>query len=362
MIPVYQPWLTELEKKYINEAVDSSWISSNGKFVDKAEDLFKEFIGAKHCILTTSGTTALHLCFRAMDPPGGRRRGLIVVPNITFIASAFAAAYDPPREVELLDVDPETWNLDLNELEILLKSGEKVDTVMMVHLYGNPCDMERVLKLQKLYGFRLIEDACESLGAEIKGKKTGLWSDVSCFSFYGNKTFTCGEGGAVITDSDSIAYRARLLKGQAQDPTKRYWHVDLGYNYRMTNMQAAILCGQLERADEILAEKQRVSDRYHRNLDGHLQFQKVLDGHTHSDWLVTATVHGSRDNLSAHLKTHGIDSRKIFYPIHDMPPFKKYKSYPVSSWLSEKGISFPSYPTLTNSEIDYICEKIKEKL
>jgi perosamine synthetase len=359
MIPVYQPWLTELEKKYVAEAVESSWISSTGKFVNKAEDLFKDFIGAKHCILSTSGTTALHLCFRAMDPPGGQKRGLIVIPNITFIASAFAAVYDR-REVELIDVDPRTWNLDLDALEVLLQSGEKVDTVMMVHLYGNPCDMERALKLQKLYGFKLIEDACESLGAEINGKKTGLWSDVSCFSFYGNKTFTCGEGGAVITDNDEIAQRARLLRGQAQDPTKRYWHIDIGYNYRITNMQAAILCGQLERADDILAEKQRVSDRYHKNLDGVLQFQKVLPGHKHSDWLVTATVDGDRDELATHLKSHGIDSRKIFYPIHEMPPFKSYKEYNVSSWLSNNGISFPSYPTLTDSEIDFICEKVKE--
>jgi perosamine synthetase len=294
-----------------------------------------------------------------MDPPNGQKRGLIVIPNITFIASAFAAVYDR-REVELVDVDPRTWNLDLDALEALLQSGEKVDTVMMVHLYGNPCDMERALKLQKLYGFKLIEDACESLGAEINGKKTGLWSDVSCFSFYGNKTFTCGEGGAVITDNDLIAQRAHLLHGQAQDPTKRYWHIDTGYNYRMTNMQAAILCGQLERADDILAEKQRVSDRYHRNLDGVLQFQKVLSGHKHSDWLVTATVDGDRDALAAHLKSNGVDSRKIFYPINEMPPFKNYKEYTVSSWLSDKGISFPSYPTLTNSEIDFVCEKIKE--
>jgi len=344
----------------VSEAVESSWISSTGQFIDKAERLFKDFIGAKHCILTTSGTTALHLCFRAMDPLNGHRCGLIIIPNITFIASAFAAAYDN-RKIELIDIDPKTWNLDLDALETLLQSGIKVDIVMMVHLYGNPCDMERVLKLQKLYGFRLIEDACESLGATINGRKTGLWSDVSCFSFYGNKTFTCGEGGAVITNDDLIAQKARLLRGQAQDLTKRYWHVDLGYNYRITNMQAAILCGQLERAEDILTEKQRVSDRYHANLNDVLQFQEVLPGHKHSDWLVTAVV-DDYDKLIIHLKNQNIDSRKVFYPVNEMPPFKNDKKYPISSWLSNKGISFPSYPTLTNSEIDFICEKIKEGL
>jgi perosamine synthetase len=363
MIPVYKPWLTELEKKYVAQAIDSSWISSSGYFIDKAEELFADFIGVKYCVLTTSGTTALHLCFRALDESywqSGAHRGAVIIPNTTFIASAFAAEYDR-RNIVLVDVDPKTWNLDINALENVLKT-QVVNTVMVVHLYGNPADMEKISELQKIYGFKVIEDACEALGATVKGQKTGSLSDVACFSFYGNKTFTCGEGGAVVTDDPEIIEKTRLLRGQAQDPNKRYWHIDVGYNYRLTNTQAAILTGQLERADEILAEKQRVSDRYHRNLESVLSFQTVLPGHTHSDWLVTATVDGNREKLSQYLKEKGIDSRKVFYPISDMKPFARDQEYPVSSWLSEHGISLPSYPTLTNPKIDYICDAIKSGL
>lgn len=360
MIPVYKPWLTELEKKYAAEAIESNWISSSGYFVDKAEELFAEFIGVKHCILTTSGTTALHLCFRALDS-STPLEGLVVIPNTTFIASAFAAAYDR-REIELLDVDAKTWNLDLNALEDLLKTGRKIRTVMMVHLYGNPVDTDRVRELQRIYGFNTIEDACESLGATVKGQKTGSLADVGCFSFYGNKTFTCGEGGAITTNDEDIAQKARLLRGQAQDPNKRYWHMDVGYNYRLTNVQAAILCGQLERADQILSEKRRVFERYYDNLKSVVRFQEELPDHVNSNWLVTVVVDGDRDKLADHLKSNGVDNRKIFYPINDMPPFITSDSLIVSSWLSDKGISFPSYPTLTNQEIDNICNIIKEGL
>lgn len=362
MIPVYQPWLTDLEKKYANEALDSSWISSTGKFIDKAEELFAEFIGVKHCIVTTSGTTALHLCLRALDLPhyhGDTRNtphGLIAIPNTTFVATAFAADYDR-RPIEFIDADSETWNINLDILEKQLEQGCQYHAVIPVHLYGNPCNMWRLKNLQDQYGFKIVEDACESLGATIDGRKTGTFGDISCFSFYANKTLASGEGGAVVTDNDQLAYQARLLRGQAQD-VKRYWHVDIGYNYRMTNVQAAILCAQLERADEILSEKERVSERYRKALGSHFKFQKVLPGHQHSSWLTTLELPVEQSRVALQMAQREIDTRKVFYPISEMPPYSTQQTGPVAKRLSEHGISLPSYPQLTNKQIDFICKNL----
>jgi len=359
MIPVYRPWLTSLEKKYVNEALGSTWIA-NGKFIDKAEELFADFIGVNHCVLTTSGTTALHLALRALDSSSYLRHfGITAIPNITFIATAFASSYDS-RPIKFVDIDPNTWNMDLDELDELC-SQQPVSTVIPVHLYGNPVDMEGLIELQKKHGFNIIEDACEAIGAEIKGKKAGAWGEIACFSFYANKTFSAGEGGALVTDDKDLADRARLLRGQAQDPNKRYWHIDIGYNYRITNIQAAILCAQIERSKEILAEKERVANRYLKNLEGHCKFQTVLDGHKHSYWLISIELTHPYEKIAHIMKEGGVETRKIFFPITEMPPYteQNFDYYPNSEKLSKFGMSLPSYPELSNQEIDSVCDLLK---
>lgn len=356
MIPVYRPWLTDLEKSYVTEAVESTWISSTGKFIDRAEELFAEFVGVKHCVLASSGTTALHLCLKA----AGLKEGIIISPNLTFAATAFAASY-LGRKIEFVDSNPSTWNIDVDQVEKLCKTT-KVAAVVPVHLYGNPADMKRLKQLQDEYGFALIEDACESIDAKIDSQKTGTWSDLACFSFYGNKTLSCGEGGAVTTNSQELADRARLFRGQAMDPNKRYWHVDIGHNYRMTNMQAAVLTAQLERADEILAEKRRVAARYLSNLDGLVKFQKVFSGHEHSYWLISVETEYKFEALAPKMRQRGVDVRPIFYPMTDMPPYYQPGVSPIAHHLSTHGISLPSYPTLTNSEIDKVCLALQESI
>tara|TARA_R100001244_G_scaffold25113_4_gene25613 strand:- start:69965 stop:71068 length:1104 start_codon:yes stop_codon:yes gene_type:complete len=364
MIPVYQPWLTSKEKNNVHEAMESGWISSTGKYVEKAEELFADFVGTKHAITTTSGTTALHLCLRAMKIEDPKK--YVIVPNITFIATAFAASYER-MGVLIAEVDPRTWNIDPLQVEHFC-SNYDVAAVIPVHLYGNPADMIALKVLQETWGFALIEDACESLGAKIGDKMTGSLGDMSCFSFYGNKTFTSGEGGMVTTDDDEYAERARLLRGQAQDPNKRYWHVDVGHNYRMTNIQAAILCAQLERADQILAEKKRVSDRYLANLGDmdELKFQKVFEDHEHSNWLVSTELLTTKNHIfSTWMRENGVDTRKVFYPISDMPTYKDCETREpprISRRLSEHGVSFPSYPELSNKEVDHICDLVKNFL
>lgn len=364
MIPVYQPWVTDLEKKYVNDAVESKWISSIGKYVDKAEQLLAEFIGTKHALTTTSGTTALHLCFRALDKNIVNSAKpiydkCVLIPSTTFVASAFAAIYDN-RLIKFVDIDPETWNIDLNQVKKICET-HRISHVMPVHLYGNPCNMAELKELQKQHGFYIIEDACESLGAMIGNQKTGSMSDVSCFSFYGNKTFSCGEGGAFMTNDTELYEKAKLLRGQAQSFDKRYWHVDLGYNYRLTNLQAAVLCAQLERSDEILEQKERVAQRYQENLKD-FTWQKVLPNHKHSHWLVTIKLPCNYKSVANCLKQNNIDSRKVFYPITDMPIFKNNNKFPNASQLSQQGLSLPSYPELSNDKIDFICEKLKKAI
>lgn len=378
MIPVYQPWLTDLEKRYVNEALDAGWISSAGKFIDKSEELFAQFVGTKYALVCSNGTTALHLCYRALDKSDplprihqlyANNHDVVVMPNITFVATAAAARFDE-RQIIFADVDLETWNLDLKAVEAICEKYQ-VTTVVPVHLYGNPVDMVGLKELQKTYGFRILEDACESLGGEINGVRTGNLSDIACFSFFGNKSLTCGEGGAITTNDEALYNKAKLLRGQAQDFKKRYWHVDVGYNYRLTNIQAAILCAQLERALEILAEKQRVFERYYANLKDHVKFQKVLPGHKHSNWLVTVTLPCPYEPIAKAMADKGIDTRKIFYPVSDMPPYQDDLYWIKPDWplsatansnshsLSAYGLSLPSYPQLTNDQIDTISESLK---
>ena len=363
MIPVYKPWLTNLERKYVDDAITSSWISSTGKYVNRAEETFAEFLGVKYAVVTTSGTTALHLCLKALGPSGLHYD--TIVPNITFAATAFAVEYDNPN-VQFAKVNPRTWNLDMDHLESMLKRNPTINVVIPVHLYGNPVDMTRLQKLKEEWDFYIVEDACESIGAKVNGKLTGSMGDINCFSFYGNKTFTSGEGGIVVTNNKELAEKARFFRGQAQDPNKRYWHTEIGHNYRMTNLQAAILCAQIERADEILSEKKRVADRYLYNLKDvvEIEFQTVLPEHEHSYWLVSVFLSTTTNEVFSNwMMDHGVDTRKVFYPLTDMPPWKekwKGEKFKASEQLSMRGVSFPSYPELTNAEVDKICNLVKK--
>lgn len=366
MIPVYKPWITDLEKSYVNEALNEGWISS-GRFIEKSEELLANYLNVKYALVASSGTTALHLCLRVLDnklqsihDDIDNSNGVILIPNTTFVASSAVALYDK-RAIELVDINYETWNIDLDLVDEIC-STTRVFAVMPVHLYGNPCDMDGLLELQNKYEFNIIEDACESLGASINGIKTGTIGDVGCFSFYGNKLLSCGEGGAVVTNNENLYKRAKLLRGQAQDPNKRYWHIDVGYNYRMTNIQAAILTAQLERINEITHEKQRVNNRYIKNLDG-IKMQKVLKGHINSNWLISIELPGSYLPVEEDLRNSGIETRKIFYPISSMPSYNDhYSNFPNSERLSSRGLSLPSYPQLTDSEIDFVCNKVKESI
>lgn len=369
MIPLYKPWLTQEEKNAINLAVDSTWISSKGPYIQKFEEEFAAYIGAKHAVAVNSGTSACHLSLLAA---GIRPGDKVIVPNLTYISTANAVRYCGAIPI-FVDVDKHTWNIDSASIEVHIRDGVKA--IFCVHLLGNPCNYDKLLKIKNKYNLLIIEDACESIGGaiEIPGfremhgipimLKTGNLFDIAAFSFFGNKTITTGEGGMIVTNNPEYYHKAQLLKGQAQ--TEPYWHCDIGYNYRMTNICAAIGRAQLSRISDILAEKERIAQRYRRNLSGLCTFQELENQrYIHGNWMVAIKIHSPF--LERITQTKIFEFRRMFYPVNWMPPYRKSEllpldqrhSLPNSLEISHSTIMLPSYPTLEDKEIDLICRDI----
>lgn len=352
-IPLYKTWITKKEKLYIKQAVESSWISSTGRYITDFEEAFAEYIGTKYAISTNNGTSACHL---ALLGARASNSSLVIVPSTTFIATANSATYCGAK-IKFIDIDPYSWNMDLEKLEQIDNSQEKNVILFWVHLYGNIEDMDRVKNICKKKNIVLVEDACESLGGKWKNSKTGTFGETAAFSFYGNKTITTGEGGMVTTNNQDVAEKMKILRGQGQ--TDRYYHQYVGYNYRMTNIQAAIGLAQLERIHEIIGEKERVYSRYKNNLKGVVDFATENELSTHSKWVVAIKTK-NKDRIVFELNKKGIDTRPIFIPLNMLPPYKdKKNNYPQSSKLYENGLVLPSYPQLSNNEIDIICSTIR---
>lgn len=357
MIPAYEPWITDLEKKYVMEAMDSGWISSNGKFLEEFELKFAAYIGVNYAVATTSGTTACHL---ALEACGLSSDDEVIIPNTTFIATANACRY-ANLHVSLCDINKKDWNMDLVQLEAMI--GPFTKAVYAVHLYGAMNNMDELKALCEKYNLILIEDACEVLGGTWLGRKAGSFGTAACFSFYGNKTLTTGEGGMLVTNDREVYQRAKLLRGQGQ--TESYFHPVVGYNYRMTNTVAAIGVAQLERVDEIMAEKKRVFERYKENfaLSQDIYGQQIHPKCEHSYWVyvVRFEEEDQRERAEDALKEKQVETRRCFYPINSLPPYRScrtsndlYNSY----LLHNTGLVLPSHPTLKDNDIDMISEVI----
>ena len=365
-IPVCEPFLTGKEMEYVMDCLRTNWISSAGKYVNEFEQRFAEYIGCKYGISTTSGTTALHLALAALKIGRGDE---VIVPAFTMIAPVFAVVYTGAKPV-LVDADPETWNIDVNKIEEKITPNTKA--IIPVHIYGHPCDMDPIMEIAEKYNLWVIEDAAEAHGAEYKGKKVGSFGHVSCFSFYANKIITTGEGGMVVTNDEKIAERARRLKDQAYSPERRFLHTDIGFNYRMTNIQAAIGLAQLEHIDEFVEMRRRNAYLYNSRL-------KDVPGITlppEKEWaknvywmysiLIEENEFGmSRDKLMEELAKKGIETRSFFIPMHKQPAFLsmglfKGKTYSIAEEISEKGFYLPSSSGLKKEKIEYICEIIRK--
>lgn len=348
-IPVYQPDLSGKEREYVLECLDSTWISSKGRFIQEFESGFANFVGAPHAVSVCNGTVALHLALLALGIGPGDE---VIVPSLTYIASVNAIRYVGATPV-FVDSLADTWQLDPDDAE--RKIGPRTRAIMAVHLYGGACDMPRIVELCERHGLKLVEDCAEAIGTTINDRHVGTFGDASTFSFFGNKTITTGEGGMVVTRTPAMDTTLRHLRGQGLAANREYWHDVVGYNYRMTNICAAIGLAQLERVDAILAQKARLAASYRRALaNTPVSFQGTSAGETASHWMVTIlTPHSiDRDSLRSKLAEASIETRPAFPLAHDMPMYiDRSIDLPHARNISERGINLPSWHKLAELDI-----------
>jgi perosamine synthetase len=362
-IPVAQPDLSGNERLYVDQAVSEGWISSHGRFLQRFETDFAAFSQSKHAIACANGTVAIHLLLVAMGIGAGDE---VIVPSLTYVASANGVTYTGARPI-LVDSETTHWNIDPHAVERAITPRTKA--IMAVHLYGHPADMRALRAIARRHGIPLIEDAAEAHGAEVDGRRVGSLGLAATFSFFGNKIVTTGEGGMVTTDDDALAARLRQLRGQGMDPHRRYWFPIVGYNYRMTNLAAAIGCAQLERADQLLANRAALAREYESRLaplakrDGY-QLPTCAPWARHVHWLYCLRVPAAqRDPLMAHLAAQDIETRPFFPPMHRLPiyedpDFRQGRALPGAELLGATGINLPTWHGLVSADLDRIAAQI----
>jgi perosamine synthetase len=359
-IPVSAPVLDGREAEYVQECLSSTWISSQGHFIDDFERGFAEFCGVRHAIATNNGTTALHLALLALGIGPGDE---VIVPTLTYIASANVVTYCGATPV-FVDSDPATMTMDPAAVAAAVTGRTRA--VMPVHLYGHPVDMDPVNALAEQHGFAVVEDAAEAHGARYRGRPVGSLGTVGVFSFFGNKIITTGEGGMLTTDDADLAARMRLFRGQGMDLQRRYWFPVVGYNYRMTNVAAAIGVAQLERVEEHLAARQQIFEWYEERLRDVDQVVRPAAAAwaTPVNWLYTVRLrHADRDGVIKGLAEDGIDSRPVFYPMHVLPPYRGADGdFPVAEEQARTGISLPTHGTLSESEVDRVYRSLLRQI
>ncbi len=370
MIPVNEPLIGQKELDYVKEAVSSGWISSEGKFIRAFEEGFARYAGRKHGIAVNNGTNALILALRALDLPKGSE---VILPSFTIISCAMACIYNDLIPV-FVDSEEDTWNMDLNQAEE--KITRKTKAVMPVHIYGHPVDMDEISRLAEKHNLYVVEDFAEAIGSEYKGKKCGGFGDISCVSFYANKVITTGEGGMCLTDDDELVDKLRKLKNLAFIPEKRFIHHELGFNFRMTNVQAAIGLAQLERIEEHVKKKIWIGKTYNELLKPleeknaiRLPVEKAWARNTY--WMYGVVLNGNlgfdAEEAMMRLSEKGIQTRPFFYPMHLQPAFKKFAWYkeeklPVSGKIHTYGFYLPSGLTLSEEQIIKVAECVRDIL
>lgn len=364
MIPVCVPLLAGNEKKYVNDCLRTNWISSSGKYVHLFEEKFSRYCGKNFGIATTNGTTALHLALASAGVGPGDE---VIMPTFTIASPAFATIYCGAKPV-FVDIEPDTWNIDPKKIEE--KITKKTKAIIPVHIYGHPCDMTPIMRIARKYKLLVIEDSAEAHGAEYKGKKVGGIGHMSCFSFYGNKIITCGEGGMVVTSDKRIAQRCRKLKNLSFLKEKRFWHEEVGFNYRMTNIQAAVGLAQFEQIEKYVKMRRKNARLYNsllKNIPGVILPVERPDT-KNVYWMYSILIDKEfgvgRKKLMEKLKAKGIETRTFFIPMHNQPVFKKAgcgmaKRYPIAEDVARKGIYLPSGSGLKKAEIKYICDCIR---
>ncbi len=368
-IPVNEPLIGEREKELVLSCLNSGWISSEGSFVSQFEQKFADYVGRKYGIAVSSGTAAIDISIEALDINSGDE---VILPSFTIISCALQLLRIGAIPV-FVDSTLDTWNLNIYEIEKKITS--KTKALLIPHIYGLPVDMKHIENICKKYDLKLIEDAAEMIGQTCHDLKCGSFGDLSTFSFYANKHITTGEGGMITTDSEEIYEKCKLLRNLCFQANKRFVHEEIGWNYRMTNIQAALGLGQLERLDEIILRKREIGKLYNQELN-HLKefFSLPIKSESFAEniyWVYGILLkdkkkYSSSKELAKELKSRKIGTRPFFYPLHLQPviqekyPWLKKQCFPNAEYLYEKGLYIPSGIALTNKQITYICENLND--
>ncbi len=362
MIPIAEPYIGEEELNNVIEAVKSGWISSKGKFITKFEESFADYCGVSYGVAVSNGTVALHLALKAL---GIEKEDEVIEPTLTFIATANAVRYCNAKPV-FVDSHPDYWCINPEKIEE--KITDKTKAIIPVHLYGHPCDMNWIKDIAQDHNLYIIEDAAEAHGAECKGKKVGSFGDISCFSFYGNKIITTGEGGMCLTNNEELAKKMRILRDHGMNPNKRYWYDVIGFNYRMTNLQAAIGVAQVKKLNEFVEKKREIAKIYNSYLKDTkgITLPPEMNWAKNVYWMYSVLIEKefgmNREALMKKLEENGIETRPFFHPIHEMPPYKNNETFLVSEKLSKEGINLPSHLKLKTESIKEITKIVKSKI
>lgn len=367
-IPVCEPMLAGNELKYVTDAVSTGWISSSGKYVTDFETAFASYCGVKYAVAVSNGTVALHLMLVAA---GIGKDDEVIIPSFTMASSAFAVCYTGAKPV-FVDADKDTWNMDVTKIEE--KITGRTRAIMPVHIFGNPCDMAAIRKIAEKHNLLILDDSAEAHGAEYDGKKTGSFSDITSFSFFANKNLTTGEGGMVVTDDRNFYDKLRYFKNVSfpLDAPRVYEHEDIGFNYRMSNLHAAIGLAQVEKADfyrDLRIRNSQFYKKYLADIPG-IQFQKdeknVLNVHWMNAIVIDPTLFGrTKEQVIASLKEKGIETRLLFTGMHKQNSLLKFGcdctgSYPECERMTSNGLYLPSGSNLSEEEIAYICDAVLE--
>jgi perosamine synthetase len=365
MIPVNEPLIGQREIEYVNECLRTGWISSSGHFIEDFEEKWAAYCGMKYGIAVSNGTTALQV---AVACAGLKPGDEVIMPTFTIISCAQAVIYNGGVPV-LVDCEPRTWCMDVSQVEA--KITPKTKAIMPVHIYGHPVDMDPILELGRKYDLVVIEDAAEAHGAEYKGRKCGGLGDISCFSFYANKIITTGEGGMVLSNKQEYAKKARSLRNLCFHAERRFYHTELGHNFRLTNLQAAVGLAQMERIDELVARKRWMGQAY----TGRLKDIPELQLPTEEPWarsvywmygvVLDESSHIDAVEFARRLQALGIQTRPFFLGMHEQPIFKnqglfKDERYPVAERIARQGLYLPSGLALSESQVDKVCEAVRK--
>jgi perosamine synthetase len=360
-IPISKPFIGPREKELVIDALDSGWVSSIGKYIDEFEEKFARYCGTEYALAVSNGTTGLHLALATLGLQAGDE---VIVPDLTFVATANAVAYTGATPV-LADVDADTLCLDVASVKSLITPRTRA--IIPVHLYGHPADMDALTELADAHGLAIVEDAAEAHGAEYKGRRVGSFGKCAVFSFYGNKVITTGEGGMLTTNDREFHQRAKRLRDHAMSPEKRYFHEERGYNYRITNLQAALGVAQLERIDEFLDRRTEIMSWYSSAIAtaDSVRLNRVKNWAKSAFWMVCLEVdwfdEARRDAFMQALRARGVDSRPYFCTMSSMPMYRQ-APLPVSARKAQIGLNLPSYFELTKGEVQRIGSDVNELL